>query len=102
MDIDLIENAYENLSKNVKRLRVKSGLSQEKLAERCNISTNCISEFERLKKSPNVKTVINIAYALGIEPYKLFLGNDYTNEKQQRKKELFDEFKLLLEKYLLE
>jgi len=102
MDIDLIENAYVNLSKIFKRLRLKSGLSQEKLAERCNISTNCISEFERLKKSQNVKTVISIAFALGIEPYKLFLGNDYTNEKQIRKKELFDEIILLLDKCLLQ
>ena len=46
------------------RKRVK--LSQEKLAEKANLSTVFISRVERGKESPSVDNLVKIAKALGV------------------------------------
>lgn len=53
------------ISLNVKRLRVEARLTQEELAARCGISFPRISELERAATVPTLRTLANIAQALG-------------------------------------
>ena len=55
------------IASEVKRLRVKKKLSQEKLARLADISYNTIVKIENgSTPSPGIKTISNIAKALGV------------------------------------
>ena len=55
------------LAKNIRKLRIKKGLSQEKLARMADISTVTLVKIESgVAKEPTITTVIKIASALGI------------------------------------
>ena len=82
METNKIEKTCKIVSKNVKHHRSQSGFSQAELAEKCNLSNNCISEIECSKTYPNSKTVVMIAFALGIEPYQLFLPEKLLNNSE--------------------
>jgi transcriptional regulator with XRE-family HTH domain len=62
----------EVLSQNLKINRLKLGLTQEKLAEKANISTHYLAMVELAKKFPSASMLERIAVALEIEPYELF------------------------------
>ena len=47
--------------------RKKVGLTQEKLAEKSNLSTVFISRIERGVESPSVDNLVKIAKALGVK-----------------------------------
>jgi transcriptional regulator with XRE-family HTH domain len=59
---------------NLKNFRKNEGISQMKLAERCNTSPSYIGEIEIGKKFPSVEMIDKIAQALRIEPYHLFVN----------------------------
>jgi transcriptional regulator with XRE-family HTH domain len=54
------------LGEAVRNHRKASGYSQEKLAERANLSAIFISRVERGKESPSLDSLVKIAKALGI------------------------------------
>lgn len=55
------------LATNIKKLRVKKGLSQEKLARLSDISNNTLIKIEQgIAKEPTITTVIKIANALEV------------------------------------
>ncbi|MFH0839720.1 MAG: helix-turn-helix transcriptional regulator [Candidatus Omnitrophota bacterium] len=55
------------LAKNIRRIRLEKGLSQEKLARLADIALNTLTKIESgLSKEPTIKTVANIANALGV------------------------------------
>lgn len=58
---------------NLKKYRVKMGLSQEKFAEKCGMHRTYISDIERFQRSISLENIQRIADALEIETYKLFL-----------------------------
>jgi transcriptional regulator with XRE-family HTH domain len=60
---------------NLKNARRAAGLSQLRLAERCNTATNYISDIEVGKKFPSIDMVEKIAGALQVQPYLLFLDS---------------------------
>ncbi|AFG37433.1 helix-turn-helix domain-containing protein [Spirochaeta africana] len=64
------------LGKNVKAARNKLGLSQQKLADQCNLSTTYIAEIEIGRKFPSARSLQIIADALALKPYQLFFEND--------------------------
>ena len=66
---------------NLKKWRKLKGLSQEKLAERCNAAHSYIRQLESGKGHPSFAFIGKIAGALQIEPYQLFY--DETAEKGQ-------------------
>jgi y4mF family transcriptional regulator len=53
------------LGETVRIRRKKAGLTQEKLAEKADLSTVFISRIERGKESPSVDSLVKIARALG-------------------------------------
>jgi transcriptional regulator with XRE-family HTH domain len=57
---------------NIKRFRSRKGLSQEKLAEKIDISTNYLSDIETGKGWVSPFSLVKIASALEIEVFELF------------------------------
>jgi transcriptional regulator with XRE-family HTH domain len=51
---------------NVRRIRLKKGLSQENLADISGLSQQYLSGLENGKRNPTVITVYEIAQALGV------------------------------------
>jgi transcriptional regulator with XRE-family HTH domain len=62
---------------NLKKFRTAKGLSQEAFAEKCGLHRTYISAIECYRRSIALENVQRIADALGIEPYKLFLEDQY-------------------------
>ncbi len=61
----MAESSKNNISKTVKRLREKMGISQEKLARLANVSNNTIINIEAGKQNnPTIETLKKIAKAL--------------------------------------
>ncbi|WP_396192536.1 helix-turn-helix domain-containing protein [Flavobacterium sp.] len=61
-----------NLGVHIRQLREKKSLSQEQLANDCNIPKVQIGRIERAEVNTTVKTLVKIANALEIEPKELF------------------------------
>ena len=55
------------LGETVRDLRIQKGLTQEKLAEKCETSAVYISEIERGLKMPTVATLLAISVALDLK-----------------------------------
>lgn len=64
------------LGKNVKYHRYRKNFTQEHLAELLKVSPNYIGRVERGQHSPSLEKIENIAKALGIKPFELFLERD--------------------------
>jgi len=54
------------VGRNVRRIRLRKGLTQEKCAEISGFSQQCISGLEQGNRNPTVVTVYEIATALGV------------------------------------
>jgi transcriptional regulator with XRE-family HTH domain len=71
------------LAENIRRLRKKMGLSQEKLARLADISNNTLIKIEQeVAKEPTITTVTKIASALGVSIDELVKGSK-NNEKRK-------------------
>ncbi len=60
---------------NVRKYRTKIGLSQEALADLSGLHRTYISAIERERRNISIDNIENIASALNIEPYLLFIQN---------------------------
>ena len=56
----------------IKRLRLKNDLTQEELADRCELSKGYISQLENELTSPSIATLEDILNALGTTPAEFF------------------------------
>jgi transcriptional regulator with XRE-family HTH domain len=56
----------EQFAENLKRQRDKAGLSQEALADICDLHRTEISLLERSKRSPRLETIVILAKGLGL------------------------------------
>ncbi len=65
-------------SKNLRKYRNESGLSQEAFANKAGLHRTYISALERGKRSVALDNIEKIADALGIDAYLLFI--DIPNE----------------------
>lgn len=61
----------ENVSSNLKKLREKSGLSQEAFAAEIGYSTSYLSMIERGTRQLTLEGIEKVAAALGIDPLDL-------------------------------
>ncbi len=64
----------------IKRLRVKNSLTQEELAERCELTKGFISQVERDLTSPSIATLVDILDGLGTN-LKDFFNDDIEKEQ---------------------
>ena len=62
----------EVLALNLKKKRLKLGLTQEKLSEKAGISTHYFAMVELAKKFPSASMLERLAKALEVEPHELF------------------------------
>ena len=64
------------LAENIRRLRKKKGLSQEKIARLADISNNTLIKIEQgIAKEPTITTVSKVASALGVSIDELVKGS---------------------------
>lgn len=68
-----------NIGKKIKRLRVKNSLTQEELADRCELTKGFISQVERDLTSPSIATLVDILEGLGTNL------KDFFNEAEEEK-----------------
>jgi len=59
---------------NLRRARETAGISQEELAERCEVHRTEISLLERGGREPRLGTMVKLATALGTTPEALCSG----------------------------
>ena len=67
-----MKSIKEVLAKNLKINRLKLGLTQDKLAEKADISTHYLAMVELTRKFPSADMLERLAMALEIEPHELF------------------------------
>ena len=67
-----IRGIKEVLALNLKKNRLKLGLTQEKLSEKAQISSHYFAMIELAKKFPSASMLERLATALEIEPHELF------------------------------
>lgn len=61
-------------AENMRRLRAKHGLTQERLADQAGLHLTTIARIETQKRDPKVSVVAKIAYGLGVPTSELFEG----------------------------
>jgi transcriptional regulator with XRE-family HTH domain len=70
-----VEQIRNQFAKNLRAHRESSGLSQEALAEACDLHRTEISLLERCKRSPRLETLVILARGLGLSsPAELLDG----------------------------
>jgi transcriptional regulator with XRE-family HTH domain len=72
----MMANIRDIFVKNLKANRKKCGLSQEKLAEKAEVSTHHIAMIELSRNFPAIDLIERLAGALGIEVHRLFVDPD--------------------------
>ncbi len=65
-------NAKETVARNMRRLRVARGVSQEAFADLAGIDRTYVSRLERRLENPTVTVMEKVAAALGVEISDLF------------------------------
>jgi transcriptional regulator with XRE-family HTH domain len=63
------------VARNLRRIRQKTGLSQEELADRAGLNRNYVGMIEREENAPTVDALEQISDALNIDPVVLFREN---------------------------
>lgn len=68
------------IGNKLKELRVQKGLTQEELADRCELSKGFISQLERDLTSPSIATLMDILQCLGTDLQEFF--SEHPQEEQ--------------------
>ena len=78
-------NHRDRFSANLRRARKAAGISQEELAERCEIHRTEVSLLERGGREPRLGTMVKLATALGTTPEALCAGIAWDPKKRDYK-----------------
>ena len=70
MKIETLKTVY---TANLKQLRTAKKLSQAELSEKIHITEKFYSDIETGRKWGSFETIVDLANALDVEPYELFL-----------------------------
>ena len=75
------EKTIEFLKNNVKYYRSRLNLSQQELAEKCEVSTTYIGDIELGRKYPSLRTLIKVATVFDIPVHMLLIDSEnYRNQ----------------------
>ena len=86
MDINELRTIYKT---NLKQLRSDKKLSQAELSERVHITEKFYSDIETGRKWGSFETIVDLANALEVKPYELFLPQGSAiSHNERRTKEL--------------
>ena len=91
------------LSIKIKSLRKATNLTQEKLAEKCNVSWRTISNLERGSVVPSLNLICNLSKHLNVSIDELLDNKFQTNKSLTRLKkesEIIEEIVLINDKLL--
>jgi transcriptional regulator with XRE-family HTH domain len=69
-----MEEVRQQFAANLRRQRDEAGLSQEALADICDLHRTEISLLERRKRSPRLETIVILARGLEVPPSELLEG----------------------------
>ena len=64
---------FSKLGANVRALRLKQKLTQEQLADRCDLHRTYVGAIERGDRNVSLKNIVILAQALNVEPFELLL-----------------------------
>jgi transcriptional regulator with XRE-family HTH domain len=70
---------------NLRRARETAGISQEELADRCEVHRTEISLLERGGREPRLGTMVKLATALGTTPEALCSGINWDTKARDYK-----------------
>jgi transcriptional regulator with XRE-family HTH domain len=88
----------EIFAENLRKIRRKKGLTQEKLAEKANMSLQYLALLEIGRKFPSGEMLERIANALDIETYELLVvASSANNELEILRNDIISEVKNLNE-----
>lgn len=65
-----------DFANRLKALRQRANLLQREIAERCKVSPQAVSKWERALSCPDILILDELALALGVEIKDLFLTED--------------------------
>jgi len=74
MPIDPVSQAAEQLGERIRDHRNEQGLSQEKLAQRCNVHWTFLGQIERGQRNLRLNNLLKIADGLKVDPGELVRG----------------------------
>lgn len=80
-----MEDILVILGKRIAYLRNKRGLTQEKLAELVNYSTNHIGKLESARTNPSFELLVSLSKALDVELMELFNFSEYKDSNYIKK-----------------
>ncbi len=66
---------------NIRALRKKAGLSQERLADKADISRQMMNDIEGRRRWLTKRTLVKLANALDVDVHELFIPSPQENEK---------------------
>ncbi len=69
-----MQEVRQQFAANLRRHRDQAGLSQEALADVCDLHRTEISLLERCKRSPRLETIVILARGLDVPPTELLDG----------------------------
>ena len=76
-----METIAEMFGKRVRTRRKSLGLSQEQLAELCDLHPTYIGQLERGEKNASLETIMSVCRGLDITPSELFRNISANGEK---------------------
>jgi transcriptional regulator with XRE-family HTH domain len=92
-----------NIGTTIKDFRVKAGLKQFELAEKCNISATYLSQIETNTKEPNMSVLKDISSVLNVPlPILFYLSldeKDITSNKREAFKIIDQPVKSLIKEF---
>ena len=75
-----------SIGENIRRIRIRKGLSQKELAEKAGMSNVLLNNYEHGLRNPKAETLQRIAQALGVSP-EVLQGEEMS--EMQAKKRLY-------------
>ncbi len=82
-------NNTTKIGMKIKDLRIQKGLTQEELADRCELSKGFISQLERDLTSPSIATLLDILTCLGTD-LKDFFNDSEDNQIAFKEADYFE------------
>lgn len=74
MEVFIMNIDYQLLGNRIAQLRKNRKITQERLAEKAEISNNYLSNIENNHSIPSLETVMKLCMALDVTPNELLLG----------------------------
>lgn len=76
-----IEEVVNNLGKRVQEARLLRNITQDQLAEKCNVTPKHISALERGTTTGSIELLLNICNELDITPNSIFIDSFKDSDK---------------------